>query len=1311
MKNLKLFPKVFISTLLIVTFFQFQLLAVSKEYPNGLTTSDKVYKVAKSLNPEDYPNSDTIVVNNLNLDEYTPEGTGESWNDSSVKIFTEKGRESNKTQSFSFSKNYSNLTLILVEVIKADGSVTKIDISKQSKTAIDTSQMSANIYDPNSKVLSVNIPNLKIGDTVRSVSYTKTFKTPFPNTWGNIVFFEGPAPIFHMEHTIKAPHALPLIEIALLSEHKPQEVVNDRSAVSVSSSNVDDKSVKHSLVEFNKTESLSGITYNWTANNVPRMFPEPQMPSLGSVVQRVLVSTVPDWEYFSKWYWNLCKPHMEATPEMKAKVQQLIKGVNTDKKKIKRIFDFVSQKIRYMGLIAEQKSPGFEPHDVKLTFDNRYGVCRDKAVLLTEMLRLAGFDAYPVLIKVGSKLDKEVPLAYFNHAITCVEINGKVVLMDPTNENTKDIFPAYLSNLSYIVAKPDGATLETSPVIPADKNMMDINTNGEITKDGKLEATSIIQCYGINDTIYRGFLSRMTADQLEQLFDKLFRFLIPSAKVTKLEIYPKDLQNTEQHVKLVVSYTADSEIIEGQKNAMFSIPWIGKSLGFVNQVIQATGLEKRKYPLVTSFTCGYREKINLKLNDPSLKLLFEPEYKPINTDILTYNQSIKVSNGSDSSNVASGDSTQKQDQRLSSRYIEGESKMALNIVEFSPKQYLQLKQILKSLEIDRKKKLIFSFNPKIKKAVKADSIIMSRNADIDIKDPHSWTEKHSIERKILTYNGKKDFSEIKIAYNPVWESVKILNGEVISKDGKVSKLDKNEMNIMDMSWVSSAPRYPAGKILVANLPSVEVGSIIKYTFEKTVKEKPFFSTDITFQGFSQIKNFTYSITFPKNMTPSIYKYKTDSITESITDINNKSKYTWSVKDIPAIKKMSSLPPTYTFLPTVKLSFDSWEGYSESLLNSFKAVTGNQQDVEKLTAKLIKDKNTDEEKITAIRDFVAKYIRSDGPSFTSLPLTSISTPDEILKDGYGNNADHAVLLYSMLKYAGFSPEFVLASGYPYLKEILSPLKQNPQSSFFGSVLVKITLKDNIVIYLNDTDEYSVLGSTTHEGCIGLDLSNGKFIKILSSKNKSDKMQVYYDLTISNDGKAQLNVTKKYYGNIYSNIKEMFEKMTPEERIRYYQRRMAVISQLAVPSSKLYTNFKEYPGIEKYSADIKDYAAIENGFCYFSLPLMLQYVINLDANTRNMPFFMTDAQHIEFYINIKLPEEYNDILIHPQSAIIDLPGNSGSITIKSTKVSNDKYEDIIKIHIKPSIYSPEAYRELLGLGKKLSSPKIKTFLLKK
>jgi len=137
---------------------------------------------------------------------------------------------------------------------------------------------------------------------------------------------------------------------------------------------------------------------------------------------------------------------------MKQAVEELTAGATNDTEKIKALFYFVSNKIRYMGITPEKDRPGFEPHDVSITFDKRYGVCRDKAALLVSMLRLAGFEAYPILINVGTRMDPQVPDPFFNHAIVAAELqDGLQVLMDPTDENTRELLPAYDRNQSYLV--------------------------------------------------------------------------------------------------------------------------------------------------------------------------------------------------------------------------------------------------------------------------------------------------------------------------------------------------------------------------------------------------------------------------------------------------------------------------------------------------------------------------------------------------------------------------------------------------------------------------------------------------------------------------------------------------------------------------------------------------------------------------------------------------------------------------------------------------------------------------------------------
>ncbi|MDH3981396.1 MAG: DUF3857 and transglutaminase domain-containing protein, partial [Kiritimatiellaceae bacterium] len=428
------------ATLLILTLFCFTYSLSAKEF----LTLEKIKVQAATATPEKYPDSDDVLLDNFIQTEYQADGTSDSWDDTAVKILTEKGKRANRTMSLSFNVAYGTNYFSIVQLIKPDGTLIEIDAAGNSKVMVDPSQMSANIYNPNSKVLNLSIPGLEIGDTLRYVIHRVRHKTVVPDTFSDYQTFEGSTPYERMTYQIIAPKERPLVKIALKSEIPDTVKFTEE-----------------------KSEQDTKIVYTWEVKNVPRMFDEPDMPMRYTVVQRLLVSTMKNWEDLSKWYWELCKPRLDATtPEMEAMAKKLVEGATNTTQKIDAIFNFVSQDIRYMGITTEEEAPGYEPHDVSITFENRYGVCRDKAALLAAMLRIVDIEAFPVIIMAGPKKDEEVPQPFFNHAVTAaLGDNGNYILMDSTDENTKDIFPTYLQNMSYIVARPEGETLLTSPII------------------------------------------------------------------------------------------------------------------------------------------------------------------------------------------------------------------------------------------------------------------------------------------------------------------------------------------------------------------------------------------------------------------------------------------------------------------------------------------------------------------------------------------------------------------------------------------------------------------------------------------------------------------------------------------------------------------------------------------------------------------------------------------------------------------------------------------------------------------------------
>ena len=56
--------------------------------------------------------------------------------------------------------------------------------------------------------------------------------------------------------------------------------------------------------------------------------------------------------------------------------------------------------------------------------------------------------------------------------------------MDPTDENTRELLPSYDCDQSYLVCRPEGEKLLTSPIEPPEKNMMRVKTTGMLSAGG-----------------------------------------------------------------------------------------------------------------------------------------------------------------------------------------------------------------------------------------------------------------------------------------------------------------------------------------------------------------------------------------------------------------------------------------------------------------------------------------------------------------------------------------------------------------------------------------------------------------------------------------------------------------------------------------------------------------------------------------------------------------------------------------------------------------------------------------------------------
>ena len=1171
---------------------------------------------AAMATPERFPDADTVMVDDRLHTAYAPDGSDCTWDDEWVKILTEKGRRSYATLSVSFNARYGDAAILCVEIVGTNGQVRAVDFARLQKTATDNSGMSSNIVDPLNRRMTCAVPGLSVGE-IRHVRYARRTRKPrMKGTWADYNMLEYTAPILSTVVTVDQPDANP-VRHAILRHQYSNTVV--RAA--------------------NEPLGNGRTLLRWTARDVPQAFAEPNMPPLSRCVQGVWLSTAEDWPAVSRWYWNLCEPHIAATtPAMTNLVRDLTKDCATRDAKVRALYKFVSQEIRYMGLTLEDDAPGYEPHDVNITFDNRYGVCRDKAALLVALFRIAGIPAFPVLIHAGAKMDPDVPIPYFNHAIVAVG-EESYTLMDPTDESSRDLLPSYLSDKSYLAATPRGDILRTSPVKPVSENRLRVDSTGTISPDGAILLTSKFSFDGINDTAIRHALLKRTPEERRRAFESFIRSVAPGTELLSLDLRPTDLRDTDSHLTATTVARLPEAVLRGETRDSLSLPFITQGLSVANALLdENTSLEQRRFPLVLSSTAGTVEALSLTLGEETLGNVASLPVSCVVTNAPGYlfARTTTVTNGV-------------------LRAVRTEEVRDIN---FEVSAYDALRNARKEKETAERAQPLFAARTDDNAHVK----IRESRTVIHFTSPTSWISTNTVEKEILTYRGKKSNAEMKITYAPCTRKVEIVSATVSNANGKVFAVTSKEINEMDCGWAAGAPRYPSSKILVANLPGVEIGSVIRTVVVRTVTNSPTaYASLITFGGMEpyDLESFEYHVPPSMRATFKVHEdFKDLNGLEVFKDINDlkvfkdleAGVYRWEWTKPPRVPDEPSQPPLARWRPSVTVSAADWKAQGTAILSALAQARAPGSDA-------ARRKGHELAGITAIRTFLAHNLRITGPGLFELPFDrAFSSPDRALADGYASGADRMNLLFSMLEGAGFRCEFVFAADTVHGFTLTEAERRRvPRPTSFDALVIRATDRDGRVFWVAGENEYTPPETTSREGDDIYDPARDTFgtVAVPLDSPWRGHADSRCRITVRENGSADFDITNLSYGAGVGSFRKRFEEMLPELRSRFFQQLVGNLSENATATSALTTDTKGYPASLSFSAYVADFAVIQGDALTITIPDFSSNLFSVGGPLRRSPLAVAGkSEELDTY-EIVLPEGYTEIEHLPETLLLSNP----------------------------------------------------------
>ncbi|MDA3941688.1 MAG: DUF3857 domain-containing transglutaminase family protein, partial [Spirochaetia bacterium] len=265
----------------------------------------------------------------------------------------------------------------------------------------------ANIYSDR-KLLQAPFPRVTIGSIVEEqttiISKVPKFDTGISRTW----FFEGSNPLAMNRVLVDVPDNLVFHQKVFLKDDLLPQITELGN-------------VKTYIYEYPLVSVAEENEYGLPLDH-------PHWVSLS-------FSTGESWQKLAGIYSELVQEQLGIT-DFSEELKTL--AADTAHRTVVNITQWLNTEIRYTGM--ELGTGSIIPSTPEITLERGFGDCKDKAVIVTAMMREAGFDAWVALLRAGTSRDinPNLPsLGGFNHVIVYVG-GDDPFFIDPTSEYSYD---------------------------------------------------------------------------------------------------------------------------------------------------------------------------------------------------------------------------------------------------------------------------------------------------------------------------------------------------------------------------------------------------------------------------------------------------------------------------------------------------------------------------------------------------------------------------------------------------------------------------------------------------------------------------------------------------------------------------------------------------------------------------------------------------------------------------------------------------------------------------------------------------------
>lgn len=346
---------------------------------------------------------------------------------SAIKVTSNSGLAEASSININYDQSYQSLKYNFVHVIRNNKTIDVLKL-QQPETIRRETRLESGIIDGRLTSF-LEILDVRVGDIIEYAYTIKGFNPIQEGLFRKTYNLNYSAPIGkrHLKLCTNNPH----VNNYTLLNNAPEPRVNKEGNTS---------------------------SYSWEVLNPEIVNYENDAPVWYNPYQQVILASDVSWNAVCQHISKLYSSNNKLDSDIQSYIQDVKKKYSNNEDCATEILRFVQNDIRYLG--NENGIYSYKPRHPNLTFEKKAGDCKEKAWLLSSMLKQIGYDAYPCLVNTfNGKNINTLPAGYesFDHCITSVLLENDTIFLDPTISDQGGTFTSTLiPDYGYALIIKDG---------------------------------------------------------------------------------------------------------------------------------------------------------------------------------------------------------------------------------------------------------------------------------------------------------------------------------------------------------------------------------------------------------------------------------------------------------------------------------------------------------------------------------------------------------------------------------------------------------------------------------------------------------------------------------------------------------------------------------------------------------------------------------------------------------------------------------------------------------------------------------------